>query len=116
MTPEQQARFRVLKTLEEHPHYNQRELAAAIGLSLGRTNYVLRALMEKGLVKIGKFLRSDQKLVKTAYILTPEGVRERVRLTQGYIERKQAEYEALKVELEALRAELRDIRSENRTI
>ncbi|WP_269500253.1 MarR family EPS-associated transcriptional regulator [Castellaniella sp. S9] len=106
MTPEQQARFRVLKTLEEHPDYSQRELAAAIGLSLGRTNYVLRALMEKGLVKIGKFLRSDQKLVKTAYLLTPEGVKERMRLTQGYIERKQTEYELLKSELEALRAEI----------
>ncbi len=106
MTPEQQARFRVLKTLEEHPDYSQRELAAAIGLSLGRTNYVLRALMEKGLVKIGKFLRSDQKLVKTAYILTPEGVHERVRLTRGYIERKQVEYDALRVELEMLRADL----------
>jgi len=104
MTPEQQARFRVLKTLEEHPDYSQRELAAAIGLSLGRTNYVLHALMEKGLVKIGKFLRSDEKLMKTAYILTPEGVRERVRLTQGYIERKQIEYEALRAELEKLRA------------
>jgi len=108
MTPEQQARFRVLKTLEEHPDYSQRELAAAIGLSLGRTNYVLRALMEKGLVKIGKFLRSDQKLVKTAYLLTPEGAKERVRLTQGYIERKQAEYEALKAELDALLAEAPD--------
>ncbi|MER1969071.1 MarR family EPS-associated transcriptional regulator [Castellaniella sp. GW247-6E4] len=106
MTPEQQARFRVLKTLEEHPDYSQRELAAAIGLSLGRTNYVLRALMEKGLVKMGKFLRSDQKLVKTAYLLTPEGVKERMRLTQGYIERKQTEYELLKAELEALRAEI----------
>ena len=106
MTPEQQARFRVLKTLEEHPDYSQRELAAAIGLSLGRTNYVLRALMEKGLVKIGRFLRSDQKLVKTAYLLTPEGVKERMRLTQGYIERKQTEYELLKAELEALRAEI----------
>ena len=106
MTPEQQARFRVLKTLEEHPDYSQRELAAAIGLSLGRTNYVLRALMEKGMVKMGKFLRSDQKLVKTAYLLTPEGVKERMRLTQGYIERKQTEYELLKAELEALRAEI----------
>lgn len=109
MSPEQQARFRVLKTLEEHPEYSQRQLAAAVGLSLGRTNYVLRALMDKGLVKIGNFLRSDQKLVKAAYILTPEGVHERVRLTRGYIERKQVEYELLKAELEALRAEIPNI-------
>lgn len=102
LTPQQQAHFRVLRALEQRPESSQRDLARAAGLSLGRTNYVLRALMQKGLVKAGRFLHSDQKLEKAAYLLTPAGVKERVRLTQGYIERKQAEYEALRVELEDL--------------
>lgn len=109
MSPEQQARFRILKTLEQHPEYSQRQLATAVGLSLGRTNYVLRALMDKGLVKIGNFLRSDQKLVNAAYLLTPEGVKERMHLTQDYIERKQTEYELLKAELDALRNEIPNV-------
>lgn len=105
MTPEQQAHFRLLKTLEEHPDYNQRELAEAIGLSVGRTNFVIHALMEKGLIKIGKFLQANKKLTKTAYILTPDGMRHRLDLTRSYIERKKVEYQALKAELEALEKE-----------
>lgn len=102
MTPEEQTQFRLLRTLEQHPEYSQRELAEAIGTSLGRTNYVIRALMEKGLIKIGHFLASNKKFTKTAYFLTPAGLRLRIDLTQAYIERKKQEYEALKSELEAL--------------
>jgi EPS-associated MarR family transcriptional regulator len=116
MTPEQQAHFRLLRTLEEHPDYSQRELAEAIGLSVGRTNFVIHALMEKGLIKIGKFLESDRKLTKTAYILTPDGLRHRLDLTRFYIERKKAEYLALKAELEALEKEERisDLKSDKK--
>ncbi|PQO94781.1 MarR family EPS-associated transcriptional regulator [Massilia phosphatilytica] len=105
MTPEEQTQFRLLRTLEKYPEYSQRELAEAIGLSLGRTNYVIKALIEKGLVKIGRFLASDKKVGKTAYLLTPAGLRLRMDLTQEYIERKKQEYEALKTELEALERE-----------
>jgi EPS-associated MarR family transcriptional regulator len=108
MTPEQEAHFRLLKVLEEHPSASQRELAAAVGLSLGRTNYVLHALMEKGMLKIGRFLRADNKLSKTSYILTPAGIRERMALTQGYVQRKQTEFDALKAELDRLRQETPD--------
>jgi len=107
MTPEQQAHFRLLRTLEEHPDYSQRELAEAIGLSVGRTNFVIHALMEKGLIKIGKFLQSDKKLSKTAYILTPDGLRHRLNLTRSYVERKKTEYELLKAELEILEKEMK---------
>ncbi|GAB4058044.1 MarR family EPS-associated transcriptional regulator [Uliginosibacterium sediminicola] len=103
MSPEQQAQFRLLKTLEEHPEFSQRDLAEAVGLSLGRTNFVIHALMDKGFIKIERFLNSDNKLSKTAYILTPAGIRHRVELTQSYIKRKLYEYQALKSELEALR-------------
>lgn len=111
MTPEQQAHFRLLKTLEEHPDYSQRELAEAIGLSVGRTNFVIHALMEKGLIKVGKFFQSGRKLTKTAYILTPDGLRHRLELTRSYIDRKKMEYEALKAELEALEKEQQIFRS-----
>lgn len=106
MTPEQEAHFRLLKVLEQHPEYNQRQLAEAIGLSLGRTNYIIHALMDKGLLKMGRFIKADNKLTKAAYILTPSGIRERMNLTQDYIARKTAEYETLKAELEKLRLEL----------
>ena len=106
MTPEQEAHFRLLKVLEQHPEYNQRQLAEAIGLSLGKTNYIINALMDKGLLKLGRFIKADNKLTKAAYILTPSGVRERMNLTQDYIEGKTAEYEVLKAELENLRLEL----------
>lgn len=105
MTPEEQTQFRLLRVLELHPEYSQRELAEALGISLGRTNYVIHALVEKGLVKIGRFLVSNKKLTKTAYFLTPAGLGLRIALTQAYIERKRQEYEALKSELEALELE-----------
>ena len=103
MTPQQQAHFRVLQILGEYPEINQRELAQRLGVSLGKTNYLLSALIEKGWIKIGNFRRSESKLKKVAYLLTPAGIRHRVRLTQGYLARKEAEYEALKAEIEALR-------------
>lgn len=92
--------------LEQHPEYNQRQLAESIGLSLGKTNFIIHALMEKGLLKMSKFIKADNKLTKAAYILTPSGIRERMNLTQDYVARKTAEYETLKAELEKLRQEL----------
>ena len=103
MTPRQQAHFRVLQILTEHPEINQRELALRLDVSLGKTNYLVNALIEKGWIKIGNFGRSDEKLKKVAYLLTPAGIRHRIRLTRGYLERKEAEYEALKAEIAALR-------------
>lgn len=105
MTPEEEAHFRVLKLLEQHPHYSQRELAEATGYSLGRTHYILHGLMEKGFLKLGRFMKADNKLGKTGYILTPTGIGHRLSLTQGYIERKKAEYEALRKELDSLQQE-----------
>ncbi len=96
----------MLKLLEQHPEYNQRQLAESIGLSLGKTNYVIHALMEKGLLKMSRFIKGDNKLTKAAYILTPSGIRERMNLTQDYVARKTAEYETLKAELAKLRLEL----------
>ena len=101
---QEDARFRLLQALEQNPEATQRELAAVLGLSLGAINYSLKALGERGLVKLGNFTRSDRKLAY-AYILTPAGLSEKAGLARRFIARKREEYEALREELEALRAQ-----------
>ena len=108
MTPVEQANFRILQALERNPDLTQRELAEQLGLSLGRTNFLVNALMEKGAIKMENFRRSDTKLKKIAYILTPAGISERIRLTQDYLARKKAEYESLKAEIERLERDFID--------
>lgn len=97
--------FRVLRLLEQNPELSQRDVAEALGISLGAANYVLRALVEKGQIKIQNFRASDNKL-RYAYILTPSGIKAKARLTLGFLKRKYAEYEALKIEIEGLEADL----------
>lgn len=108
MSPEQEAHFRLLKLIEQHPEFSQRDLAKACGYSLGRTHYVLHALIEKGFLKANNFIKNTNKIGKTAYLLTPAGMNHRIGLTQAYIERKKAEYEALGAELRKLRQETPD--------
>lgn len=97
--------FRVLRLLQENPEMSQRELAAAAGVSVGGMHYVLSALIEKGLVKLGNFTAAEDKR-RYAYVLTPRGIREKSLLTAGFLKRKLAEYEALKTEIELLQDEL----------
>ena len=94
-------RFRVLSLLETQPDLNQREMARALGVSLGGVNYCLRALVAKGLIKMLNFQASDSKL-GYAYLLTPQGMAEKLSLTAHFLQRKQQEYVALKAEIEAL--------------
>jgi EPS-associated MarR family transcriptional regulator len=98
-------RYRVLKQLETNPAISQRELADAMGVSLGRANYCLRALIEKGLVKVDNFRRKDNKLAY-AYLLTPAGIADKVAVTRRFLQRKLTEYDVLKAEIEALRREV----------
>ena len=95
----------VLRALEAEPEVTQRELASRIDLSLGRTNYVLKALIEKGLVKVENFSQSPNKL-GYVYLLTPEGIAEKLALTRRFLVRKYAEYDAIKDEIAELEAEL----------
>ena len=104
---QEDARFRLLQALEQNPEATQRELAAALGLSLGAINYSLKALGERGLVKLGNFTRSDRKLAY-AYVLTPAGLAEKVGLARRFMARKRREYEALRAELQSLRAQYGD--------
>ena len=96
--------FRVMRVLQDNPNITQRELAEQLGISLGGLNYCLNALMDKGFVKMGNFQKSKNKF-KYVYLLTPQGIAERVMLTSRFLQRKMEEYEALKVEIEALQAE-----------
>jgi len=101
----QTAHLDLLRLLEQHPEYSQRQLAVALGVSLGKTHYLLKALLGKGWVKAQNFQRSDRKL-GYLYVLTPQGVRQRLRLTQSFLVRKEREYEMLKSQIVSLREEL----------
>lgn len=105
MTPREAAHYRVLRLIEEQPEISQRELARALGVSLGKTHYLMKALLEKGLVKANNFRRSDNKLAY-AYLLTPFGIAAKVELTRAFLRLKEAEYRAARDEIERLRSEL----------
>ena len=94
--------FRVLKTLEEKPDTSQRDLALQLGISHGKMNYCMNALMEKGLVKLTNFQQSQHKF-KYAYLLTPAGIAAKAALMGRFLNRKMAEYEALRAEIEGLK-------------
>ena len=87
---------------------SQRELAAAVGVSIGGIHYVLNALIDKGLVKLGNFTAAEDKR-RYAYILTRKGLREKAAITQAFLARKIEEYEALKVEIDALALEVEEV-------
>jgi len=96
--------YRVMRLLEENPDLTQRELAQKLGVSVGGLNYCLKALTEKGLVKMQNFANSKNKF-GYVYVLTPRGIAEKARLTSNFLKRKMEEYEALKAEIETLRLE-----------
>jgi len=97
-------RYRILKLLEADPHASQRRIADELGISLGRVNYCLQALIEKGLVKVNNFRSSSNKRAYL-YLLTPRGIEEKAVVTARFLKRKLDEYETLKRELEELQRE-----------
>ena len=97
--------FRVLRLLQDNPEMSQRELAEAVGVSVGGIHYVLNALIEKGFVKLGNFTAAEDKR-RYAYVLTPKGIEEKSLIAGRFLKRKWAEYEALKAEIDALESEL----------
>lgn len=99
------ARLAVLRLLAQQPQLSQRELSVALGVSLGKTHYVLHALLDKGLLKVRNFRRSDNK-VAYAYVLTPRGMREKLRMTRGFLKRKETEFDSLRRTIDSLRTEL----------
>ena len=97
--------YTLLKALKDNPEITQRQLSKELGLSLGKTNYLMRALMDKGWVKLTNLRRSDNK-VGYLYIITPKGITKKGVLAKNFLERKSKEYYKLKKEIEILKKEL----------
>lgn len=95
----------ILRQLAETPQVSQRELARDTGVSLGKLNFVLRALIDKGWVKAGNFSRSPNKL-GYAYLLTPHGIEAKTQLTRAFLARKMQEYDRLRAEIASLQQEV----------
>jgi EPS-associated MarR family transcriptional regulator len=104
---EAELQHKVLKFLQDNPNISQRELAEILGISLGRTNYFLQALVKKGFIKARNFKNSKNKL-SYAYLLTPQGIQEKAELALKFYEIKKREYEELKLELESYKLPLDD--------
>jgi EPS-associated MarR family transcriptional regulator len=102
--------FRVMRLLEANPKLTQRELAQQLGVSLGAVNFCLKALLEKGAIKVQNFHNSKHKL-GYAYFLTPKGIAQKAAITTRFLQRKMVEYERLKAEIEALQHEDHAVKS-----
>ena len=102
---DEELRLRILRLLTDSPDLPQRELAHRLGLSLGKTNYCLRALIDKGWIKVNNFRNSQNKLAY-AYVLTPQGMSAKAAVTAAFLRRKQEEFSSLEREIEELRAEV----------
>ena len=99
--------FRILRLLQDNPEMSQRDLAKAVGVSTGGIHYVLNALLDKGLLKLGNFTAAEDKR-RYAYVLTRKGIAAKADLTKRFLVRKMAEYELLKAEIDEVRGELSD--------
>ena len=99
--------FRVLRLLQDNPEMSQRDLAKAVGVSTGGIHYVLNALLDKGLLKLGNFTAAQDKR-RYAYVLTRKGIAAKADLAKRFLVRKMAEYELLKAEIDEVRDGLSD--------
>jgi len=102
---DQELEYQALKILEQQPEMTQRQLSEALGVSLGKTNYVLKSLIDVGWVKLDNFQKSDNKL-GYAYLLTPMGVAEKAAITHSFLKRKKQEYNDLQLEIARLQKEV----------
>ena len=102
----QELEYRALKILEQHPDLTQRQLAEELGISLGKTHYLIKSLIDVGWVKLDNFQKSNNKW-GYAYLLTPMGIAEKAAITACFLIKKQREYNALKVEIAQLQDEVR---------
>ena len=109
----QDIRLDLLRRLESNPQYTQRELSREMGVSLGKINYCIKKLTEKGLIKLTNFTHNPNKM-GYAYLLTSQGIEEKSRLTFSFLKRKIVEYEILKKEINALQLESNKIANEKR--
>ena len=101
----EEAHYKLLKLLEHNPEATQREMARELGVSLGKLNYCLKALIEKGHVKAKNFKNAENKAAYL-YVLTPKGLKAKASIAASYLQRKMNEYESLRLEIEKLQAEM----------
>lgn len=98
--------YKILKLIEDNPEVSQRELAKKLGISLGKANYCLNALIEKGALKASNFRNSKNKKAYM-YKLTPQGIEDKAAVTMRFLKRKMQEYEVIKTELEQLQSDMK---------
>ena len=106
MSVESETHLQLLRILEANPSVSQRELSEHLGISLGKTNYCLKALVNRGLIKAKNFSNSSNKQAYL-YLLTPAGIEAKARITARFLQRKVREYEVLKKEIEQLQHEVK---------
>ena len=106
-------RLDLLRKLESSPEYTQRDLSREIGVSLGKVNYCIKKLTEKGFIKLTNFKQNPNKM-GYAYLLTPKGIEEKSRLTLSFLKRKVNEYEILKKEINELQLESEEMSNKKR--
>lgn len=104
----QELEYKVLKWLEKNPNMTQRQLAKQLGVSLGKTHYLINSLIQVGWVKLANFKRSDKKM-GYMYLLTPTGINEKTKITKLFLARKENEYQQLKREIEQLKSEVQSL-------
>ena len=97
--------YRILELIEQQPDTSQRQLAEALGVTVGKANYVLNSLLDRGLVKAQNFKKSNNK-IGYVYVLTPHGLAEKASITARFLKRKLDEYDRLKAEIEEIRSKL----------
>lgn len=98
-------RYKILRLLEENPDLSQRDISRALGISLGKVNYCLQALIDRGLIKANNFKNSQNKQAYM-YLLTRRGITEKARVAVRFLKHKMNEYESLQREIESLKREL----------
>ncbi len=106
--------LKILKAIKDDPALTQRELSSRLGMSLGKVNYLIKSLIQRGLVKVDNFKSSSNK-ISYLYMLTPSGIEEKARTTFFFLKRKLEEYERLEMEIGELRQEVSiiEIQKEN---
>jgi len=104
-SPDDDIDYELLRQIDEQKNTNQRALAERMGMSVGKVNYCIKAVIDKGWVKVNNFRRADNKWAY-AYLLTPSGASAKMRLARAFLERKEREFEQLQLEISALRKEI----------
>ena len=107
-----QNQYQILKYLEQDSRSTQRQLSNNLGVSLGKVNYCIKSLIEKGLIKVNNFKNNKNK-IQYSYLLTPKGIEEKAKITIDFIRIKTQEYDALRQEIESLKQEAKNIDEES---